>query len=123
MPRIGRTTDRAVVDWLLNSDEPSIRWKTRVGILGEDPTSTQIHALREQVRNSQRVKTLLARRDNEGRIVSVNSVYDKWQGAHWIMASLADLGYPERAHSLIPAPNQTFNSSFTSQFYHNSEAF
>jgi len=39
----------AVINALLKSSEPSIRWKTRVRVLGEDPESKAIRALREEI--------------------------------------------------------------------------
>ena len=76
------------------SDEPSIRWKIKTQVLGESPSSKSIKALREKIRNSPRVKTLLSRRDTKGSLPCGSSVYANWQGAHWVMASLADIGYP-----------------------------
>src|SRR5687767_5957992 len=47
---------------LLESNEPSIGWKVRVGVLGEDAQSRAVRALREEIRASPRVRALLARR-------------------------------------------------------------
>lgn len=91
-----------VLDSLLRSREPSIRWKARVGILGEDRGSPAVRALREEVRRSPRVRALLSRRAELGRPGAVPSVYRKWQGTHWVLASLADLGYPEGDERLAP---------------------
>ena len=44
---------------LLASDEPSVRWKARVGVLGEDPDSVAIRRLRAQVRRSERARRLI----------------------------------------------------------------
>ena len=30
-------------------------------------------------------------------------VYKKWQGIHWILTDLADIGYPPGDESLIPS--------------------
>jgi len=87
---------------LLSSSEPSIRWKTRVHVLGEDPDAKSIRGLREEVRRSPRVRALLSRRDQLGRAGTARQVYYKWQGLHWVLASLADLGYPEGDEGLYP---------------------
>jgi hypothetical protein len=92
----------AIVDTLLRSDEPSIRWKTRVHVLGEDRGSKPIRALEEDVRRSPRVKALLSGRDTLGRPGTRRRVYYKWQGLHWVLAHLADLGYPRGDESLFP---------------------
>ena len=91
---------------LLNSPEPSIRYKILVNVLEEDPLSKQIKRLSEEIRNSARVRKLLSSRNKSGEIVSKRNVYDKWQGAHWILASLADIGYPEEDESLVPVKDQ-----------------
>ena len=91
-----------VVRLLLNSSEPSIRWKTRVHVLGEDPESKSIRALQEEVRRSPRSRALLSRRDQLGRPGTARQVYYKWQGLHWVLASLADLGYPRGDATLHP---------------------
>jgi hypothetical protein len=107
----------AVIDQLLQSDEPSIRWKTQVAVLREDPNSPSIQNLREDIRNSPRVKTLLAHRDPLGRIVSGRDIYAKWQGAHWILATLADIGYPEGDASLLRPRDQVLDVWLGPEFY------
>ena len=97
---------RSVVGELLRSDIPSIRFRTRVHVLGEDPASRPIRRLREEIRQSPLVATLLRGRDGAGRIAHPPSVYGKWQGAHWIMAALADLAYPEQDEALVPIRDQ-----------------
>ena len=93
---------RSVIEALLSSEEPSIRWKTRVHILGEERGSRRVQALEEEVRRSARIRALLARRSQLGRPGTARSVYYKWQGLHWVLASLADLGYPEGDKTLYP---------------------
>ena len=99
-----------VIEALLRSDEPSIRWKTRVGVLGEDPISTPIRALQDQIVDSPRVRTLLARRDADGRLHAGPDVYAKWQGAHWVLATLADLGCPAGDASFAPMRDQLLDA-------------
>jgi hypothetical protein len=86
----GRGEHGPIVDLLLRSAEPSIRWKVRTRVLDEAHDSAGIVALREEIRGSQRVRGLLA------PCLSARppGVYAKWQGAHWALAALADLGYP-----------------------------
>ena len=91
-----------VIGALLRSAEPSVRWQTRVRILGENPRARALRALGEEIRGSTRVRALLSRRDRLGRPGTARQVYYKWQGLHWVLASLADLGYPEGDESLLP---------------------
>jgi hypothetical protein len=87
---------------LLKSSEPSIRWKTRLGVLGENPRSASNRALRETIRRSPRVQALLSHSAVIGRPGTYRAVYYKWQGLHWVLARLADLGYPPGDRRLEP---------------------
>lgn len=94
---------RLVIDALLRSAEPSVRWKVRVNVLGEDPSSPALLKLAREIKHSPRVRALLSRHGRDGRLASQRGVYDKWQGAHWVLATLADSGYPPGDRSLNPA--------------------
>lgn len=85
------------IDRLLASDEPSIRWKVRVKVLREDPESPPVRRLREEIRRSPRVRRLI-----EGHAQLRRSTYAKWQGGHWVLLALAELGYPEGDPDLVP---------------------
>jgi hypothetical protein len=108
----------SVVNALLRSAEPSIRWKTRVQVLGEDPGSKTIRTLREEIRGSPRVRALLSRRDQLGRPGTARRVYYKWQGLHWVLASLADLGYPEGDEGLHPVRDRVTEQWLGPGFFH-----
>jgi hypothetical protein len=95
-----------VIDELLRSPEPSIRWKVRTRVLGEPDDAPGIRRLRREIRRSPRVAALLSRRDADGRISDPSRVYQKWQGAHWVLAALADLGYPAGDAALEPLARQ-----------------
>lgn len=92
---------------LLKSEEPSVRYYALTEILAESEDSRQAVALREEIRSSPRVKALLSSRDATGRIPY--PVYAKWYGAHWILLSLAQLGYPPGDKSLIPLRDQVLD--------------
>lgn len=105
------------VDGLLASSEPSIRYKIRVGVLGEGESSRSIRALRRAIRASPRVAALLAGRAADGRLLRGRGVYQKWQGAHWVMAALADLGYPPGDRELVPIRDQLLDAWLAPEFY------
>ncbi len=107
---------------LLGSAEPSIRWKTRVRVLGEDPRSRAILALREEIRASSRVRALLSRRTQLGRPGTARQVYYKWQGLHWVLAALADLGYPPGDASLHPIRDRVVGFWSDARYFHDFEA-
>jgi hypothetical protein len=106
-----------MVDALLASSEPSIRYKTLTGVLGEEPTSTTVRAVQEQVRTSPRVQALLAHRDARGRLACKKSIDEKWQGAHWVLAALSDIGYPAGDQSLFPVRDQVLDEWVAPRFY------
>ena len=91
-----------VLETLLHSSEPSVRWKARVQVLGESPDSPRLRSLREEIRTSPRVASILRRKGQLGRPGTLRGLYYKWQGAHWALARLADLGYPPNDADLHP---------------------
>ena len=97
-------TMKSVIERLLESMEPSVRYKARVHVLREDPDSRAIRKLQEEIRVSPRVKALLSERGPDGRIPF--HPYKKFCGAHWVLAALADLGYPPGDKSLFPLRDQ-----------------
>jgi hypothetical protein len=103
---------QAIIDRLLHSNDPAIRFKTRVNILEEDPYSQDIMDLQNEIRTSQRVQGLLSGRGPDGRIP--RPPYSKWDGAHWILASLADLNYPAGDTELLPMRDQVYEWLFSS---------
>jgi hypothetical protein len=111
-----------VIRRLLDSGEPSIRWKVRVHVLGEDAHSKPLRKLQSDVRVSERVRKLLAGRDATGRIPGERSPYDKWQGSHWVLAALADLGYPPGDGALKPMRDRVLDHWLRQDFFSEYEA-
>ena len=109
-----------IIDTLLNSSEPSIRYKTLVNVLGESPSSKKIKSLREEIKNSPRAKALLSRYKN-GKIQGARHLYEKWQGSHWIFASLADLCYPNADKFFIPMRDEVYDYWLNRGFYNEYE--
>jgi len=111
-----------LVGALLRSAEPSIRWKVRVGVLGDDRRSKAMRALGEEIRRSPRVRALLSRRAQLGRAGTARQVYYKWQGLHWVLAALADLGYPEGDETLVPIRDRVVGFWTGPTYFHEFEA-
>lgn len=99
----------SIIKRLLESDEPSVRYKVRVGVLGEDNDTPAVKALRREIKDSPRVQRLLSKRRPDGCLEPVHHVYQKWTGAHWVLATLADIGYPSADASLRPVVNQVLD--------------
>ncbi len=100
-------SDETIIEKLLTSDEPSIRWKVRSRVHGDSEDA--LIDLRQEIKASPRVRALLGDRDEKGRVRPVHHVYKKWNGAHWVLAHLADIGYPEGDSDLIPIREQVLN--------------
>jgi hypothetical protein len=89
---------------LLRSPEPSVQLRVLLHVCGENPLSSSVGELCQAIVTSPRVKSLLAERDADGNIPY--HPYAKWYGAHWVLATLADMGYPPRDESLVPLREQ-----------------
>ncbi|MBI4220414.1 MAG: hypothetical protein HY682_09745, partial [Chloroflexi bacterium] len=46
-----------------------------------------------------------------------NGPYAKWQGAHWVLAHLANIGYPPGDESLVPVRDQVLDQWLGEEFY------
>jgi hypothetical protein len=112
----------SIVDALLRSAEPSIRWKTRVHVLGEARDSKPIRRLEEEIRRSVRVRALLSRSDQLGRPGTARKVYYKWHGLHWVLASLADLGYPAGDAGIHPIRDRVMELWLSPGYFREFEA-
>jgi hypothetical protein len=95
-----------LINSLLNHAEPAIRYKTRVHIIGDDPSDPDLVNLREQIRSSPIVQRLLSERGPDGKIDQ--HPYKKWNGSHWILTHLAELEYPPNDNSLLPLRDQVY---------------
>jgi hypothetical protein len=102
-----------IIDKLLDSDEPSVRFKVLVNVLGKKLESAEIKKLQEEMKSSPRVKLLLSERRKDGKIPF--HPYRKWYGAHWVLATLADIGYPSGDKSLIPLREQVLAWLFSEE--------
>jgi hypothetical protein len=102
----------SLLDRLLTSDEPSIRLWLRRGLDGA--TEAQVTDVREQVRTSPRVATLLSERQPDGTIDG--HPYRKWSGAHWVLVTLAELGHPAADEALIRLREQTLDWLFSDDY-------
>ena len=79
-------------------DEPFVRYKIRLNVSARPPSEREISILRDEIRESVLVRTLLAELDATGRIPLPPS--HRWRGAHWVLYMLADLGSAPRDKSL-----------------------
>jgi hypothetical protein len=100
-----------VIQNLLKSEDPSIRYLASTRLLKRDPNSEEMSKLQASISGSSRVKALLAERDSDGKIPY--DAYSKWDGAHWVLNMLADLGYPRGDEALMPLADQVYGWLFS----------
>lgn len=109
MTRTAAVKHSSVVKALLDSEEPSIRWKVRTKVLGEDPDSRANRRLGEEIRTSPRARALI-----DG---AATASYRKWQGRHWVLQTLAELGYPAGDEALEPLAETVLASWVNERYY------
>ncbi|MFF5035477.1 hypothetical protein [Nocardia salmonicida] len=97
-----------IVARLLRSGEPSIRWRTLVGVFGLTPRDAVVAAATAAVPGSERVRRLLSERVADGTL-PFHPYNAKWRGAHWVLVALAELGYPAGDESLAPLREQALD--------------
>lgn len=97
---------KSILNILRESEEPSIRYTIRLNIDNEHPTSKSMIKLQDEIKTSIRIKNLIS---------NVEGIYNKWQGAHWILSLLAELHYPPYDKSLISLRDQVYDWFFSSK--------
>ncbi len=103
-----------LIDQLHQSVEPSIRLQTRLAL--QDASEAEVAELRAEIRSSPRVATVLSERKKDGTLDA--HPYAKWYGAHWVLVTLAELGYPAQDDSLIPLREQILDWLFSEDYLH-----
>jgi hypothetical protein len=68
----------------------------------------------EDIRSSARAAALLSEREGDGSIPF--HPYTKWRGAHWVLVTLAELGYPPGDESLLPLREQVLAWLFSDSY-------
>ena len=84
--------------------EPALAWKRSVKVLGKGGHSPEARRAASEVRQAPLVQALIATCDRQ------HSAYKKWDGAHWVLSILADLGYPSGDETLRPLMEATYNT-------------
>lgn len=101
-----------ILDNLLKSNESSVKFKVLTNVLNKSIDSDEVKDAQNEIKSSSRVAALLSERRDDGTIPY--HPYAKWFGAHWILATLADIGYPSGDESLIPLRDQVYGWLFSS---------
>ncbi len=114
------------IHWLLNSNDPSVRYLTLTDLLEATSHSHEAAAALRQIPDGPRVTALLAGQ-HVGKQKSQDSFgvhpggfgvhpYKKWDGAHWRLVSLVELGIPAHEPRAVAAADQVLQW-LTSEFH------
>ncbi|HYM41070.1 MAG TPA: hypothetical protein VEY12_13155 [Thermoplasmata archaeon] len=82
-----------VLDWLLESDQPSVRYLALTQLLGKKETDSDVRDTKSRIPKAGWVAEILAKRDPSGWWVRDGGwLMPQFLGTHWNMLALADLG-------------------------------
>ena len=83
----------APIPWLLESDDPSVRFSTLTELLGSSPDSSEAAAARRDIMSRGVVPLILAAQGEDGHWEGRDRFYTaKYQGTVWQLLILAELG-------------------------------
>ena len=116
-------------DELLTSSDPAVSYRAHRRLAGDPDGDPGQQRRRRQVARSENVRRLLSGRRSDGTIGYGDihrerelaaagrsaGAYRKWQGPHWTLAGLAELGYPSGDASLRPVAEQVLDWLFAPQ--------
>ncbi len=82
-----------VLEWLLEPEQPSIRYLALTQLLGKRESDAEVHEAKAQIPSTGWVAEILSRRDPRGWwIRDGGRMEPRFLGTHWNMLALADLG-------------------------------
>lgn len=84
--------DRDAVAWLLEADEPAVRYLVATEVLGVADDDPSVRALRAAIPDGPRVRLLLGGQRPDGGFGV--PAYAKWSGTHWRLIALVELAVP-----------------------------
>jgi hypothetical protein len=85
--------DEKVLEWLLEENDPSVRYMTLTTWLGLDIREDEVRQARAALMTSGPVGALLEQQSEDGSWGEINRFYrDKYHGAVWTLLLLAELG-------------------------------
>ncbi len=86
-----------LIDALCSHDNPVVALRARRLLAGESERSPAVRRLRRSVAASRMAQRLLM-----GLRMERRHPYRKWQGPHWTLYSLAEIGFPPGDKALLP---------------------
>lgn len=98
-------------DSLCAHENPVVAWRARRLLANEPETSASMRALRRKVGASRLAEQLLKGLEGERF-----NPYRKWQGPHWTLYSLAEIGFPPGDKRLLPLRQRVMDWMFAPAF-------
>ncbi|UCG03356.1 MAG: hypothetical protein JSW11_05065 [Candidatus Heimdallarchaeota archaeon] len=95
-----------VIKKLLASKDPAIQLKVYLRLLEHDYESHEVQKVVSVIKESPVVSGLLSALSAQEKVYNTKEigegrVYKKWEGIHWVLADLADIGYPPGDQTLL----------------------
>lgn len=85
--------DRDALEWLLDEDQPSIRYRALMQLLGKPEDDAEVRASRDEITARGWAADILANQDPKGWWVDGERLYlPKYLSSNWMLLVLADLG-------------------------------
>ncbi len=98
--KVSKAAHRKTIDWLLEENQPSIRYRTLTELLGRRQSDPEVREARKKIAERGWAADILAHRDPGGWWVRERSLYrPKYLSTNWNLLALSDLG----ATRAIPA--------------------
>jgi hypothetical protein len=100
-----------LIDRLCAHENPVVAYRARRLLAGESETSRGLRRLRRTIGSSETAKRLLMALKGERF-----NPYRKWQGPHWTLYSLAEIGFPAGDKRLLPLRQRVMDWMFAPAF-------
>ncbi len=85
--------DNEVVDWLLEEEQPAVRYRTLTGLLGKKESDKEVKAAKKAIPETGWAADILEKQDAGGWWVREDRLYQpKYLSTNWMLLVLADLG-------------------------------
>jgi hypothetical protein len=101
----------ALIDRLCGHDDPVVAYRARRLLAGESESSRALRRLRRAIGPSEMAQRLLLALNGERF-----NPYRKWQGPHWTLYSLAEIGFPAGDERLLPLRQRVMDWMFAPAF-------
>jgi hypothetical protein len=100
-----------LLDSLCSHRDPIVAWRARRLLAGESERTPAMRKLRRAIGTSAMAHRLL-----RGLVGERFNPYRKWQGPHWTLYSLAEIGYPAGDARLLPLRERVLSWMFAPAF-------